>query len=348
MYLIVFLVAACGSNNGNGGGGDDNGVDATPFTNGVSTLAGSSEAAFVDGDRITARFSNPVNVAQAPDGRVVVADFDNSKLRIVDSNGNVTTVGITQMGFQRPFGLAFAQDGTLFVSTDNDPNGGHDTMSGTVWRVDINAGTATPIAVRIGRPRSLAVMPDGQLAMADDQHHVVEILNPTTAVVTKIAGTWDAKGMVDAVGTAARFSTPYGVAVMGNGLVVVDFDNNRIRTVGLDGSVSTFAGSGVAGFADGSLTAAQFSHPQAISAAGNGDLFVTDLGNFRIRKISGNAVSTVAGNGTGGWLDSDDRLSAEFYGLEGLDVTADGSMIFVADGNRGEAVPFNRVRLVKF
>jgi glucose/arabinose dehydrogenase len=301
----------------------------------------------VDGDRVNARFSNPVNVVRAPDGRVIVADFDNSKLRAIDSNGNVTTV-LSQMGFQRPFGMAFAQDGTLFVSTDNDPNGGHDPMSGTVWRVDINAGTATPIAPRIGRPRSLAVMPDGRLAIADDQHHVVEVMNPSSAQITKIAGTWDTKGMVDAVGTAARFSTPYGVAVAGNGLVVVDFDNNRIRSVGLDGSVTTLAGTGVAGFADGSLSSAQFSHPQAISAAGNGDLFITDLGNFRIRRIHDGTVDTVAGNGTGGWLDSDDRLSAELYGLEGLDVTSDGSMIFVADGNRGENVPFNRVRVVKF
>jgi hypothetical protein len=81
--------------------------------------------------------------------------------------------------------------------------------------------------------------------------------------------------------------------------------------------------------------------------AANGDVYITDLGNFRVRKIVGDQVMTVAGNGMGGYLDNDSPLSAELYGLEGLSVVPDGSMLYVADGNRGEDVPFNRVRQVK-
>ena len=202
MLGIVFAVAACGSSNGgsgtDGAGSNDN-VDATPFTNGVSTLAGSSEAGFIDGDRVNARFSNPVNVARAPDGRIIVADFDNSKLRAIDVDTHETTTIISQTSFKRPFGLALAADGTLFVSTDNDQAGNHTPMSGTIWKVNVTARTATVIANALGRPRGLAVLPDGRLAVADDLHHVVQLINVSTGQATMIAGSWSsgtARGQV--------------------------------------------------------------------------------------------------------------------------------------------------------
>jgi hypothetical protein len=354
-FLVAGLIAGCatnspsmsgddGTNPGSDGGGDDGDV---PFTAGVSTLAGSSEAGYVDGARKVARFSDPVNVAFR-DGKVYVADFDNSKLRVIDADSHVTSTVIAQAGFQRPFGLAFAADGTLYVSTDNDPMGGHTDMSGTIWRVDIAAKKATAIAAAIGRPRGLAVLPDGRLAVADDLHHVIETVDVNSGKVTVIAGTFDSKGMFDGLGAAARFSTPYNVVVRSDGkLLVTDFDNNRLRLVGLDGSTSTVAGADQAGFVDGAMASARFSHPQGLSVAANGDIYVTDLGNFRVRKIVGDTITTVAGNGTGGAVDNDDPLSSELYGLEGLSVTPDGTMLYVADGNRGEAVPYNRIRQIE-
>ena len=95
------------------------------------------------------------------------------------------------------------------------------------------------------------------------------------------------------------------------------------------------------------MTAAQFSHPQGITVASDGAIYVTDLDNFRVRRIVGNKVETVAGNGSGGYLDDDNPRAAELYGIEGLSVTPDGAMLYVADGSRGDAVPFNRVRQVK-
>jgi DNA-binding beta-propeller fold protein YncE len=154
--------------------------------------------------------------------------------------------------------------------------------------------------------------------------------------------------MIDGLGAAARFSTPYNVAVRSDGqLLVTDFDNNRLRLVGLDGSTSTVAGADQAGFVDGAMASARFSHPQGLSTAANGDIYVTDLGNFRVRKITGDTITTVAGNGTGGAVDNDDPLSSELYGLEGLSVTPDGTMLYVADGNRGDAVPYNRIRQIE-
>jgi hypothetical protein len=302
-------------------------IDAPPFTLGVSTLAGSAETGSQDGNRNVARFDNPVNAAYGPDGRVYVADFYNNKIRAVDPSGNVTTI-VAQSGFMRPFGLAFALDGTLFVSTDNDKNGAHDLMSGSVWRVDLRSGAATIVANAIGRPRGIAMLGDGRLALSDNLHHVVRLLDPRTGVIADLAGSWDTAGYVDAAGAAARFSTPYGIAVRHDGrLVVVDQDNGRLRLVGLDGSVTTLAGA-APGYADGPRLQARFDHPQAIVVATDDSIYVTDSNNFRVRKLNGDSVTTAVGNGTG------------------VALSTDGKTLYLADGNRGNPLPYNRIRII--
>lgn len=346
--LAAGLIAGCASNGSSMSGDDTAGDDGdVPFTSGISTLAGSSEAGYVDGARKVARFANPVNVAFR-DGTVYVADFDNNKLRAIDADTHVTTTVIAQQGFQRPFGMAFAPDGTFYVSTDNDQTGAHNPMSGTIWRIDVAGKKATVVANAIGRARGMAVLPDGRIAVADYLHHVIELVDPGTGKPTTIAGSFDAKGMADGAGAVARFSTPYAIVVRSDGkLVVTDFDNNRLRLVALDGTTTTLSGASDAGFVDGTMATARYSHPQGMSAASNGDIYLTDLGNFRVRKIAGDQITTVAGDGKGGAVDNDNPLAGEIYGLEGLSVVPDGSMLYVADGNRGDAVPYNRVRQVE-
>src|SRR5205085_1967326 len=125
------------------------------------------------------------------------------------------------------------------------------------------------------------------------------------------AGAWDGPGMVE--GAAAKFSTPYGLAVLDGKLVVADFDNQRLRTIALDGTVATFAGAGTAGYVDGAAATAQLSRPQGITVA-NGAVYFTDLGNFRVRRVIDGNVETVAGTGEGGFLDADDPLAAQLFG----------------------------------
>jgi DNA-binding beta-propeller fold protein YncE len=116
--------------------------------------------------------------------------------------------------------------------------------------------------------------------------------------------------------------------------------------VTLAGAVTTLTGGSAPGFQDGDLAGARFRRPQGLAIADNGDIFVTEIGNNRIRRITATGVSTVAGNGTAGYLDHDDPLASEMYGLEGLAVVPDGSKLYVADGGRGDLVPFNRVRQI--
>lgn len=343
LAFLLAGVAACASDS-TSPGDDPPGDDVPAFTNGVSTLSGDAEAGYVDGPRSTARFANPVSCAYL-NGKVYVADFDNNKIRIVDAANGETSTLISQQGFARPFAMAFAPDGTLFVSTDRNPQNQQGVMTGTIWRVDVNGKTATPLATDIGRPRGIAVLPDGQLAVSDYQNHVISLVDGASGDVTPLAGAWQTAGMADATGDAAKFSEPYGMVAKGDKLIVADHGNNRLREVALDGTVRTLAGANP-GFVDGAMTLAQFSKPQGMAVTANGDVYVTDLGNFRIRKVTGD-VTTIAGNGEAGFRDSDNLLEAQFLGLEGLCANPDGSMLFVADGGRGEDVPFNRIRSIK-
>jgi hypothetical protein len=338
-----------------GGMGDDDGTgpggSRPDMTDGVSTLAGWSQPGYQDGNRQVNLFNNPTGVAFGPDGKLYVADFDNSKLRVIDMEGNATTL-IAKEVFSRPFGLVFVGN-TLYASTDRDGQGQHDPvgstaqMTGTVWRIDTGSRTAAVVAEKIGRPRSLAALSDGRIAIADKAHHVIEILDPGAGTVTMLAGTWNAPGSQDGVGAAAGFNEPYGIVQRSDGkLVVADKLNHKIRLVSLDGTVTTLAGS-TSGYADGSGTAAKFNEPLGVSMASNGDIFITDTKNYRVRKLSGDSVSTVAGDGSPGYKDDNNKGAAQFYGLEGIAVKSDGSRIFVGDGTGGEDVPYNRVRMIK-
>lgn len=330
-------------------------IDAAPAcalpaaTTHVATLSGCSQPGTADGPRGVALFSNPVNVALGDGGDAYVADFDSSRIRKVQIDGTVTTI-IEQAGFTHPFGMAFTPEGVLYVETDDDDMGHHDITTGTVWKIDPANATATVVARDIGRPRGLAVLPNGTIAMADYMHHVVEILDPATGNVTVLAGMMDMAGYADGIGTAAQFAQPWDVAVLNNGdLAVSDFDNQVIRRVTPGGVVSLYAGTkGTMGMTDGTLLNATFDEPKGLAVDHAGNLYVTENGNHDVRRVSiTGAVGRIAGNGTAGWLDSDTATAAELYGVEGLDVSADGTRIVIADGNVGDGMMFHHVRVVQ-
>lgn len=319
--------------------------DLPPFTSGVSTLTGHNDPGDVDGERNIARLWNPVSVAYGPDGRVYVADFDNGKIRVANADTGSTVTHVEQKHFYRPFAIAFGPDGALYATTDKNSTDSMQTaMTGSLWK--IQGGVAKLVAENLGRPRGLCIAKDGTIILSDYQHHVIERVDPATGGVTTLAGRWNADGMAD--GAAARFNVPYGMAWSGDQLVVADFENHRVRLVDMDGTVQTLAGTGTAGYEDGPVATAKFNHPQGVAVAANGDVFITDLGNNRIRRIRAGVVDTVAGNGNAGWHDDDDLLAAEFFGLEGITVRPDGAFVYVADGTRGDdAQPYNYVRMIK-
>ncbi|CAK0864411.1 unnamed protein product [Prorocentrum cordatum] len=140
-------------------------------------------------------------------------------------------------------------------------------------------------------------------------------------------------GYADGQGAAASFWCPMGVAVDGAGNVfVADSYNHRIRKISAGGAVSTLAGSGDMGYADGQGAAASFWCPMGVAVDGAGNVFVADSYNHRIRKISaGGAVSTLAGSGDMGYADGQ-GAAASFWCPMGVAVDGAGN-VFVAAGN---------------
>lgn len=152
--------------------------------------------------------------------------------------------------------------------------------------------------------------------------------------VTTFAGN-GTPGYMDANGTSAEFYNPLGMATDAAGnIYVADAFNNRIRKITPDGTVSTFAGNGTAGYTDGNaLTEAEFYYPQGLAFDATGNLYVADYGNNVIRKITpAGVVSTFAGNGTAGYVNGAALTAAEFSGPSGIAFDKSGNLI-IADRN---------------
>ncbi len=303
---------------------------------------GDAEADLINGKATVARFNNPVNVEVAPDGTVYVADFDNSAIRVIAKTGIVSTL-VKQANFVRPFAMTLAKDGNLYVQTDGNDTGQRNGTTGTVWRINTTTGLAEVVVRNVGRPRGLQALPDGRIAMSDLVHNVISVLNPATGDIQPVAGMADQAGFVNDNGTAARFSRPYGLALASDGaLLVADQNNNCIRRVTLTGEVTTFAGTGTPGNQNDIVTGASFNLPEDVAIAGS-TIYISDQSNHLIRRIDGNVVTTFAGSGSAGFKDGK-GTAAEFFGLEGIAVNADGSILWMADGNGGTGALFNRVR----
>lgn len=148
-------------------------------------------------------------------------------------------------------------------------------------------------------------------------------------VVTSFAGKLSSTS-IDGIGTAAGFYEPRGITTDGTNLYVTDTIHNSIRKIVIaTAAVTTIAGSGTAGSADGIGLAATFSRPRGITTDGT-NLYVADTNNNKIRKIviSTGAVTTIAGTGTAGSADGA-GLAASFTSPRGI--TTDGTRLYVAD-----------------
>lgn len=361
----------------------------------VSTFAGSTTG-FTDASGTAAQFDTPSGIATDGNGSLYIADEQNQKIRKIDSLGGVTTVAGTGASglvngksdvalFNAPTGLVVGLDGNLIVADAQNhvlrriaikpltvPSTPFTDAYGVQVKnvLDVEAlgldpgvtyyfrwkSLTTGITQLLGQSFYLYDFPTVVTEAASNLSPSSAVLNATvdpkagrTAVtfeystdpgllkpyeVTTLAGSGVA-GFAEATGPAAQFSNPSGVVSNSSGEVfVADRLNHRIRKITAAGVVSTFAGSGVAGFADGNGTAAKFEKPTGLAIDGNGNLYVADESNHRIRQITpAGVVSTFAGTGVAGFAEGA-TASAKFLYPAGVAVDADGN-VYVADaGNQ--------------
>ncbi len=210
----------------------------------VTTIAGDGTAGYADGDKSTARFNQPLDVAADAAGNIYVADNLNHRIRKISPAGQVSTV---------------AGDGTAAYANGN--------------------GTAA----KFKNPSGLVLDQAGNILVADRLNHRIRKIS-AAGEVTTIAGD-GTTGFKDGDAGAARFADPYGIDVDRSGnIIIADLTNNKVRKLA-GAIVSTIAGAGK-GFQDGPGAAAQLNQPTDVCTDADGNIYVADLGNNCIRKIS--------------------------------------------------------------
>lgn len=294
--MALSTLAACG-----GGGEEAAVVDVVPEPSGqdvipepqVSTLAGSGDIGSADGVGAAASFNNPTGVAVDAAGFVYVADRHNFKIRKISPSGEVST---------------FAGSGER----------------------DYVDGLGEEAAFR--KPTGLAFDAVGNLYVTDTNNHRIRMVTPE-GLVSTVAGSGQI-AFADGTGSAAAFNYPASLAVSPEGNVIVaDTANHRIRKVTPQGVVTTLAGTGVEGGADGNALEATFRYPTGVAVDGAGNVYVADFGNNKFRKISpAGEVSTLAGAGTLGNQDGEAAVS-EFIGVAAVAVSNDGRLFLLDGGN---------------
>ncbi len=312
----------------------------------VTTLAGSGAQGSANGMGTAASFYGPTGVAVDAAGNVYVGDAVNNLIRKISPSGVVTTVAGsgaqgsangtgTAASFYLPQQVAVDAAGNVYVGDAGNnlirkisPSGVVITLAGSGAQGSTN-GTGT--AASFSGPTGVALDAAGNVYVADRGNNLIRKINPS-GVVTTLAGS-GAQGSANGTGTAASFSTPQQLAVdvVGN-IYVVEF-SNLIRKIGPSGAVSTLAGSGAQGSANGTGTAASFYLPQGVAVDVAGNVYVADQANQLIRKISAlGVVTTLAGSGAQGSANGTGTV-ASFNSPNGVAVDAAGNVYIADTGN---------------
>jgi sugar lactone lactonase YvrE len=247
---------------------DDNNNQVRKISNGmVTTLAGSDSTGAVNGQGAAAYFFGPAGVSCDAQGNVYVADAGNNLIRMITPGGLVSTVaGNTNAGaqngpdtsatFNNPAGVAVDGNGNIYVADMlnnliREISGGQvSTLAGNINDTTIASVNGVGTAASFVFPNNVAVDAQGNVYTTEYVTNLIRKIAPD-GTVTTLAGS-GASGQADSTGTAASFSGPSGVAVDAVGNVyVADTYNNVIRKITPAGVVSTIAGTGAAGSANG-------------------------------------------------------------------------------------------------
>lgn len=315
----------------------------------VKTLTGDT-AGYMNGATSIALFNSPTAIVNDTAGNLYVADTYNNVIRKIWSTDSVTTLaGNDTAGyrngnsstseFNSPLGICMDRNGNVYIADTYNhvirkitPSGTVSTLAGTGTAGLVN-GPADSAEFYL--PTGVAADTSGNIFVADNGNYCIREIS-TTGMVSTVAGTGYA-GFKNGASDTSMFNGLFGIMVNDSGTIyVTEYLNNDVRRIS-NGMVSVLAGYRYTptpeGFRDGSSDTALFNNPTGITADNSGNIYVSDEYNNRIRKIGNGTVSTLAGNGTAGWVDSLDYES-EFNNPYGI--TMYKGNFYVADNGNNK------------
>ena len=275
----------------------------------ITTVAGSGPAGFSgdNGPATSAQLNAPSGAAMSADGRILIADANNNRIRQVSPGGTITTVvgtgaatfngdGIaaSAAAVNFPFDVVFMPDGSyLIADVDNNrvrrvaAGGTISTVAGTgAEGAGGDGGPAT--AAQLADPSRVALTADGGFLIADVLNHRIRRVS-LGGTITTVAGTGTAGFSGDGgPATQAALNGPAGIAVTpGGDFLIGDRLNHRVRRVSPDGTITTIAGTGTAadGGDGGPATQASLNTPFGLAVSGEGDYLIADALNHRVRFV---------------------------------------------------------------
>jgi sugar lactone lactonase YvrE len=333
----------------------------------ITTIAGIGTAGLTGdgGAAIAAQLGEPIGVAVDAQGNVYIADSANNRIRRIDATGTITTVagsGCTQPcvpGFSGdggpatsatlagPAGVTIDNAGDLYIADTFNQRVRKVDVTGTITTVagSMNAGFAgdgaAAISAELDEPYAVAIDAAGDIYIADSMNNRIRAVDAVTGAIATVAG----NGLDTAGGGAATCTPldfPQGVKVDARSDLYI-VDNGHVWIVDATGVITPFAGNGVTGYSGdaGPATAAELSDPEDVAIDGQGNVYIADSANNRIRRVDPNGViTTVAGTGSQGFDgDGGDAIAADLDFPYGLAFDAQGDLYFADRGN-------NRIRRV--
>lgn len=325
----------------------------------INSIAGNQTVGYSgdDGLATSAGLYSPISVAVDSSGNVYLAEYGDSRIRKIDTKGNISTVaGTNSVGFagdnssanhtplNSPTGVAVDGSGNFYIADSLNLRVRKVTSSLSISTIAGNGVMSysgdggAAIAAQLNAPQGVAADTSGNFYISDTGNNVVRKVS-AKGIISTLAGNGTAgSGGDGSAATSAQLYNPTGLAVDGSGNVYIsDSLNAKVRKVTPGGTISTVAGNGTPGFGgDGAgATSAQLNTPSGLAVDGSGNLYIADFGNNRVRKVTpGGTITTVAGTGNSGYAgDGGQATSALLTTPASVAVDGSGNLYIADTGN---------------
>ncbi len=325
----------------------------------VSNYAGNGVSGYLgDGGQATAaQLSGPIGMAMDSSGNLYVADTSNNVVRKIGKDGVITTVaGKNLAGYSSdevtatsgylhyPTGVAVDKSGVLYIADSANhvikkvtTDGKMTTFAGAnvagYADFDTSGKHLEAKYAHFNTPMGVAVDSAGNVFIADTLNHVIRKVGTDGLVYTVAGKGGSGYSGDDGVATNSTLNRPISVAIGADGsLYIADQGNHKIRKVGTDGNIRTFAGLGTPGFQGngGPANLAQLYYPTTVALNAAGVVFIADTSNNRIRRVGeDNKIAVIAGSGKfGDSTDGEAALTAKMKFPTSVLPVSDGRIFF--------------------